>query len=360
VSPLILAVVLAAGAAAATWQEAGPGSRWEFPRDHHAHAAYRSEWWYVTGQLATAGAPEPTHGFQFTLFRVGLLPERPPWDSDWAARDLVLGHAAVTDLASGRHVFSEVLARTGAGRGGFAAFPDSVLAWCRAPAGTPGRWEIRRTAGGFAIQAADSARGLSFSLTLVPERPLVLQGPSGFSAKDPATGAGSLYYSYTRLAAAGTVDGRAVQGRAWFDRELFTSQLAARHVGWDWLSLQFDDGRDLMVFRLRDRDGRSDAVRATLVEADGTARWLDLAADALTVRRRWREYPVAWRLSLPECGIDLDLAALVDDQENVGPRTGVRYWEGAVAGPGCRGYAELTGYAGAEAFGLRSLRSLSR
>ncbi|HOX24668.1 MAG TPA: lipocalin-like domain-containing protein [Candidatus Krumholzibacteria bacterium] len=350
--------ILAAFALTA-WREAAPGHAWAFPRDHHAHPEFRHEWWYVTGQLSVDGASEPTHGFQFTLFRIGLLAERPPWDSSWTARDLVLGHAAVTDLRGGGHRFSEVLTRTGPGLGGFPAVGDSVLAWCRAPAGTAGRWEIRTTPEGFAIAAVDSAQGLAFALGLAPERPLVFHGPGGFSVKDPTSQAGSLYYSVTRLAATGTLDGRVVAGRAWLDREIFTSQLAARHVGWDWLSLQLADGRDVMVFSLRGRDGAGDVTRATVVEPSGAVSWLEPGAPVLTALERWRGYPVKWRLSLPEAGIELVLAALVEDQENVGPHTGLRYWEGAVAGPGCRGYAELTGYAGAEASGLRSLRKIA-
>lgn len=340
--------------AAAQWLQAGAGHRWEFPRDHHAHPAYRNEWWYVTGQLAAGDAGEPTHGFQITFFRLGLVPELPPWRSDWAARDLVLGHAAVTDLQSGRHLFSEVLTRTGPGRGGFPAMPDSVLAWCRGPAGTGAHWSLRRRAASFAATAADAQLGLWLDLELVPERGTVLQGPGGYSVKDPEANAGSLYYSLTRLAVRGSLaagsDTLAIAGRGWLDREIFTAQLAARHRGWDWFSLQLDDGRDVMFFALRDREGRADAARATVVAADGEVRWLQPPPTALRPLRHWTSpvtqarYPIAWRLQLPEAGIDLEFAARVAAAENVGPRTGVVYWEGAVAGPGCRGYGELTGY----------------
>lgn len=341
---------------ASPWRVAGPDHEWAFPRDHHAHPEYRNEWWYVTGQLAAGDDLEapPTHGFQFTIFRLGLVPDQPPWQSDWTARNLVLGHAAVTDLRTGRHVFSEVLTREGPGRGGFPAPGDSVLAWCRGPAGTARSWSIGLAGDGFVIVAADRAQGLHLELDLAPLRPLVFQGPGGLSVKDPEAAAGSLYYSYTRLAARGLVsaggDTVAVAGRAWLDREVFTSQLAERHRGWDWLSLQLDDGRDLMVFLLRGHDQAPDVARATLVEPDGRVRWLTPPLDAMRPERSWTSprtgarYPVAWRLRLPEVGIDLALAALVPDQENVGERSGVVYWEGAVAGPGARGYVEMTGY----------------
>jgi predicted secreted hydrolase len=357
---------VANAADAAGWAVADSTHAWSFPRDHHAHRDYRSEWWYVTGQLAAPGAGEPTHGFQLTFFRLGLSPDDPGWRSDWAARELLLAHAAVTEFASGRHLFAEVLTRPGPGRGGFPAAGDSVLAWSRGPAGTADRWSFRRRAGdGFAITARDDHQGLLIDLVLRPERPRIFQGPGGYSAKDPQAGAGSLYYSYPRLEASGRVaagaDTTAVSGRAWLDREIFTSQLAARHRGWDWLSLQLADGRDLMVFVLRDQDQAPDLARATLVTATGEVRWLDAPLDVLEPRRWWTSprsgarYPVAWRLRLPAAGIALDLEAVVEDQENLGPRSGIAYWEGAVqAGQkAARGYVELTGYGSGGAPPLR-------
>ena len=61
-------------------------------------------------------------------------------------------------------------------------------------------------------------------------------------------------------------------------------------------------------------------------------------------------YPIRWRLRLPSEGLDLEIAALMQEQENVSRRSGgLHYWEGAVATTaagepvGC-GYVELTGY----------------
>jgi len=79
-----------------------------------------------------------------------------------------------------------------------------------------------------------------------------------------------------------------------------------------------------------------------------------LAADdfSIEVLDRWRtsdgiDYPSRWHLRVPDHGLDLEVAPLVADQEL---RLAVRYWEGAVDVTGSvdgRGYAELTGYAGA-------------
>lgn len=369
----------AAADAAATkpadaWLRAGPGHAWSFPRDHYARPGYRTEWWYLTGHLDVVGEPADSEpcGFQFTLFRIGL---DPAWDpaaagvdsaaSAWRAANLIMGHAAVTDPAAGSHEFSEALWRAAGGLGGFGVPGDSLLAWCLAPPGTPGSWSLALNGEAFTARARDERRGLAFELHCATERAPLLQGEGGFSPKDATGEAGSLYYSLPRLEVTGTLrrGGRdvAVTGRAWLDREVFTSTLGAGQVGWDWVSLQLDDGRDVMLYRLRAPDGSSDFALGTLAAPGAPPRALPAGTWTLEPLKTWTsaatgaEYPVDWRLRVPGEAIDLELRAVLADQENVSTRTGVHYWEGAVravAPPGSRGagsplgrgFVELTGY----------------
>lgn len=374
---LVLAASLAVGvavhAAASTtgWWHAAPGYAWSFPRDHYAHPDHHTEWWYLTGHLREVGAPADTEpvAFQFTLFRIGLgsapLPPPGPGDSAWRTASLVMGHAAVTDPRAGKHVFAETLWRAAAGLGGFGAPGDSVLAWSLAPPGTPGRWDITLIDGGFRVRARDDGSGLAFDLDCVTDLAPVLQGPGGFSLKDSTGTVGSLYYSLPRLAVTGTLrrGGRdvAVDGQAWLDREIFTSTLGATQSGWDWVSLQLDDGRSLMLYRLRTADGRIDFALGSLIAPDGTVTAMPRGSWTLEPLRSWTSnatnatYPVDWRLRVPGAGLDVELRTVLDDQENVSTRTGVHYWEGGVravipAGlPNAgalvgRGFVELTGY----------------
>jgi predicted secreted hydrolase len=148
-----------------------------------------------------------------------------------------------------------------------------------------------------------------------------------------------------------------VTGAAWFDHEWSTRALPEGAVGWDWFSLQLDDGRELMFFQIRRADGGIEPASAgTLVEADGTAVPVSLEDVRLTAEGLWRspetgaEYPVEWRLELPAAGLDLRLEPWLPDQEM---RVSVVYWEGAVRIHGTsrgapvsgNGYLELTGYA---------------
>lgn len=351
----------AASGPAAGWAAAEPGYAWSFPRDHHAHPAFRNEWWYLTGTLEADGEPGRRLGYQLTFFRVGLLPEAPALDSAWASGTAVMAHLAVTDVSAGAHAFAEVLWRAAPLLGGFGDPGDPVLAWAAGPPGTSARWALRLEDGAFALSARDDGQGLGLELTARPARPLVFQGPNGYSQKAPQPGFASLYYSFTRLATGGTitVGGRTfrVRGTSWMDREVGSSQLAPEQVGWDWWSLRLADGRDLMLYVLRRADGVVSYRRATLVEADGRTR--HLAAEAWTVEPlgRWRspetgaDYPAGWAVSVPSAGIRLTVQPEVPAAENVSRRVpGLAYWEGPVrlAGPDGRpageGYAELTGY----------------
>jgi predicted secreted hydrolase len=138
----------------------------------------------------------------------------------------------------------------------------------------------------------------------------------------------------------------AVSGLAWMDREWSTSSLGKDQVGWDWFALQLDDGRDLMLYQLRRRDGTADSASNGTLES----RHLGLSDFDLQVLDRWQSprsgavYPAKWRLRIPSANLDLTLEPLLADQEL---DVSFRYWEGAVrisGSSGGRGYVEMTGY----------------
>ncbi len=354
----LLALATAAWGAE-VWDVARPDYRWSFPQDHWARPGYRTEWWYLTGHLAGEGGAR--FGYQLTIFRIGLSRERPGLDSGWAARNLVMGHAAVSDLGGGRHRFSELLYREVPLLAGFGRYPDPLIAWSRAPAGTDGEWTLRWNGSAFDVAMTDRGRGLAFRLATRPLKPLVFQGPSGLSRKGDGPTAASQYYSFTRLETEGTLtlDGRtaAVRGESWMDKEFGSHQLGERQAGWDWLALQLTDGRELMLYLLRDRVGGVDFARGTLVPTTGPPRYLAAGEFAVRATARWRsratgaEYPAGWRVDVPAEGLSLEVVPELADQENRSELVrDLFYWEGAVAvrvpggSPAGRGYVELVGY----------------
>jgi predicted secreted hydrolase len=324
-----------------------------FPPDHGPHPAFRTEWWYYTGNLTTADGLR--FGFQLTFFRMALTAVPVGGDSAWRTSQVYMAHFALTDTAGRRFHAFERLDRDALGLAGATAEPFHVWVddWSAAAPG-PAASPVR-------LRAADG--DVAIDLVLRSQKGIVLEGEEGLSRKGPEPGNASYYYSLTRLAARGvvTVGGHAhqVSGSSWMDREWSTSALGPDGVGWDWFALQLADGRDLMFYRLRRRDGSADPFSAgTLVLADGSTRPLQRDDVELEALGSWRSggtgvvYPSGWRIRIPHARIELDLSPILPDQEL---DLGVRYWEGAVdvSGSGAGqpiagvGYVELTGYGAA-------------
>jgi len=321
-----------------------------FPADHGAHPDYRSEWWYFTGNVDTPdGRP---FGVQLTFFRFALAPSMPSRRSEWATRQAWMAHFAVTDVQAQKHHAFQRLERGALGLAGATTHP--VRIWL----------DDWRAVGGpdalFPLTLDARENGVAVHLTLRRGKPVVLQGDRGYSRKSAEPGNASYYYSYTRLRASGRVhvDGRdyPVRGSVWLDREWSTSALAEDQAGWDWFALQLDDGRDVMVYRLRRRGGGVDPASAgVVVGPDGAVTRLQAGDFTGVPLRYWRSpetgarYPVAWRLRLPRAGLDVTVHPRLDSQEMA---FSPRYWEGAVTvsdagGEGNvrgTGYLELTGY----------------
>uniref|UniRef100_A0A832I3P1 Carotenoid 1,2-hydratase n=1 Tax=Eiseniibacteriota bacterium TaxID=2212470 RepID=A0A832I3P1_UNCEI len=331
-----------------------PPWRFEFPRDHAAHPEFQTEWWYYTGHLRAGGR---WFGFELTFFRVGLDPARRASRSAWAPHTLHFAHAALTDERGRRFRFDERAARPALGMAG--ADSARLRAWI-------GDWSAELLPDGRTHRLRAPARDFALALDLAPLKPPAAHGADGVSQKSAGEGRASHYYSLTRLAARGTVtvDGveHAVEGTAWMDHEFGSSQLAPDLVGWDWFAVQLEDGRELMLYRLRREDGSDEPHSSgTLVARDGRATHLPREAFSIEATGAWTSphsgatYPSGWRLRVPRAGLDLALEPTLADQElRTGGPAGVTYWEGAVRVTGAaagapargRGYVELTGYAG--------------
>jgi predicted secreted hydrolase len=341
-------------AAESGWKEAAPGTRIVLPADHASHPDYRLEWWYYTGNLDAGDGRR--FGYQLTFFRIGVdaAPANP---SRWAVRDLYMTHFALSDVNGRRYQFSERLNRAGPGWAGAAT--GAYRVWNE-------DWEAMLTPGSIHhLQAKTTEFGID--LQLAENRTAVLHGAQGYSRKGSAEGNASLYYSLTRMPTRGilTLGGRRIDvtGQSWMDHEFGTTFLEPEQVGWDWFSIQLDDGRDLMIFQLRRSDGSIDPRSSgTLVAPDGTT-------TRITVESRFRlepgrvwvsphsgaRYPVEWTVHLPQSEIDVAVTPALDDQElHTEHSTGVTYWEGAIDVAGQshgravkgRGYLEMTGYSG--------------
>lgn len=325
-----------------------------FPQDHGLHPGYRNEWWYFTGNLASRDGRR--YGFQLTFFTHALpLPldgEPGTGRSAWRSERLWMAHLAVTDEAGRRHLAFERFSRESLGLAG-ATLEPLFRVWLD-------DWQVRqevlasaqpREGRPWLLQAA--GEGVAVELRLVSRKQPVLQGENGLSRKSATPGNASWYYSLTRLEADGQLllDGEnlAVAGTAWLDREWSTSALDTDQSGWDWFSLQLDDGSELMYYQLRDPAGGAHPFSAGSTVAAGGERG-SLGPDEVRLEEleTWTApngvaYTTRWRLTAP--GRDLLVEALLPDQWM---DLSLPYWEGAVTvrdavarTPLGRGYMEM-------------------
>ena len=327
----------------------------ELPRDDAAHDRL-TEWWYVTGHLATLDGTRE-FGYEAVIFRA----KRGQFPVTWAS------HIAITEKPRGSHTGSfsydqrvevgpQVNIAPIMSRAVSAAF--AITGANPLDPSTLGRdpWVMLVLPdGGMEIG------GNGLMLQLGAGRAPVLHDTDGWVAF--ADAGGSYYYSRTRMPTGGTLtiggETLAVTGSSWFDHQ-WGDFIAIGGGGWDWFALNLSDGSDLMLSFVRAKDGSYPLVYGTWVARDGSVRHIDGAGIDLTALGTWTSphtgatWPSGWRVQIAQIGLDVTVTPEVADQElNTLESTGVIYWEGAnlVAGSLAgvpitgRSYVELTGYA---------------
>ncbi len=324
-----------------------------FPRDHGAHNAYKSEWWYYTGHLLSAN--HRRFGYELTFFRVGLHPgsrRLKAGESDWRGTQYFPAHFAITDATRHRFVYFEEYAREALGAG----FASEARLEVRTNA-----WWLRGT-NPMHLHAEKAGNGVD--LEQFGLKAPAVHGMNGISRKAACRSCASHYYSMTRLRTSGTIkvagETLHVSGKSWMDHEFGSDELLFDQSGWDWFSVQLDDGRDLMFYRLREKNGSVTAASSgSLIARSGLVQHLPLSAVRISSSGTWTSphtgavYPSGWRISVARAGIDVVLHPVESDQELANTQNGISYWEGAadvndpVSGHHLGdAYVELTGYAG--------------
>ncbi len=333
------------------FRQAVPGRILSFPRDHGKHPDFQTEWWYFTGNLESEDRAK--WGFQLTFFRRSMSGEPARKQSAWGVRDLYLAHFAISSIEEPAFFHTELISREGPGLAESSG--DDLNVRIK-------NWSALKEGDTIRIKADDN--GYELALTMIPEKVPVLHGRDGYSRKGDQEGQASYYYSFTRLRTEGWLTFKGVKhrvsGLSWMDHEFGSSILHGDQAGWDWFSIQLDDGTDLMLFHLKKKDGSFERPFGTLVGKDGAS--TDLHAQSIAIRQTntWTSartnavYPSGWTIELPAQGINLNVIPAFPDQELITRKSSrITYWEGSVKVSGTRrgkevagrGYVELTGYA---------------
>ncbi len=351
------------------WRLAVPGWNYTFPADHGSHDEFQTEWWYFTGNLREAGTGR-RFGYQLTFFRQGMIPpaklaaQKTPV-SEWRMRNLYFAHFALTDPEAKKFIFDERVSRAIFGLGFYSSdqFWTQIGNWY-ARAFPPLRRDARpRMEESFELHAATGDVTLHLHCTRAKQA--IYHGRDGVSQKAAGIGRATHYYSMTRLDTTGTVTmGKkkyVVEGLSWFDKEFGTNQLDKTQVGWDWMSLQLDNGAEIMVYGIREESGGwSEFSSGTYIDANGRSRHLAKDDFVMTPVRHWTSavsgavYPVEWTVQIAPLGLELRVSAVMDACElNIREVGSIDYWEGPVDVRGSspdgetvkgHGYLEMTGY----------------
>lgn len=333
----------ASGAPALDYKDVVPGRPLGIPSALYYSPDYRLQWWYFTGHLFDDSGRE--FGYELVFFVVGV--QKRVYESKFGVNELHISHFAISDIAAKKYLSSE---EADSGAYGFSgATPEALKVWVESNS-------LSGSMKGMHIKA--SGRDIGLDLALTTRKPVVLNGEGGYSRKSASSPLiASYYFSFSDIETEGSlsIGGSTfrVAGKSWFDREL--SSRFERGKGWDWFSIQLEDGREVMLYVIREADGSTGGYSSgTVVYKDGRYRHLAAGDFRIEVLDHYKSeksgahYPSLWQVLIPSESLGLRISPLLKDQEFLArSSTGNYYWEGACAVRGTkngRAYVELTGY----------------
>lgn len=293
------------------------------PADDGPHRSFM-EWWYYNGHLQAKDGR--VFSFHYVYFVVNSVV---PYTAV---------QVALTDHGTGQRHSHQRESPGNPSAGAPRGFAFDLAGWTMA--GFDGQDALKVAAPDFA-----------FDLQLTNPGPTVFQGGTGLL--DFKEAGSSYYYSRPRMKVEGTLSlggtSFPVTGVSWFDHQWGKFQPLL--LGWDWFSFQLDDGANVMLYQLWDREHRPVLASGTY-SRDGATRVLGPQDFTSKPVGTWKSpvtgvvYNTTWKVAIPAYGISLDVSPIVPDCEFDGRDTTLMlYWEGAVHLAGShtgRGFQEIS------------------
>lgn len=241
--------------------------------------------------------------------------------------------------------------------------------------------------GSYQLQLFDAEKRVGCELRIAPQKPPIRHGEDGVvrGSEDESM----FYYFIPRCDVTGTLtyqgaELRVAQGSGWYDHEFGVGEVFdvdvdaeakleaaerkrvieerrarfdAKMVGWNWISVQFDDGTELSVYPelyvCLDKSAGDHAI--TIGPRGERACYTQFT---LTPLAHWQspitfvEYPVKWRLQIPDAEIDVEVKTAFDDQEVVTLIARNSFYEGRVEVVGMKRGRRVTGIGFVERSGI--------
>jgi len=310
--------------------------RVSFPQDENEHR-YIVEWWYFNGNLEDRRGNQ--YAFMDCLFKFDIKRIKFPFISELPI--------PVNNIYSHHSILSDISRQK--------SYPhiDYVVRPSRDSFRKPllfvkhGNCHIRKM-----CNAEYLLKNSQVSLRMKPNKGPMLEGKRGFIVLPGHRS--TYYYSLTGMEAQGTVivngGPTRVRGRCWMDHQW--ANVKYKKNKWIWLSMQMDDGTDIMCFEY----GKRKAKRLACImdkngkQANTTRIRMKPTGTVWTSPYTRTEYPLSWRIEIPCRKAELVAEPAIKNQEMLfGP---INYWEGPLKISGTfdgrdvsgRGFLELTGY----------------
>lgn len=314
--------------------------RIRLPEDTQAHGAI-IEWWYFNGHLR--GANGKHYAFMDCLFRadinkVGIPYLKNLFSRSAAGKYVTFAHSVFSDLAA-RKSHKNVQNISLSSRDSFtrplfyAAYLDPIS-----------------LGGGFFVNEMAETKPGTFhvktewmDLVMSSRKQPLLEGGKGFVS---VRNRKSFYYSLTDLETTGVVRSNnrwiPVAGTSWMDHQW--ADVAYAKDRWTWFSIQLDGGIDIMCVEYD--DGKSKDYLVDIMDRHGQSfhgKSFALAHGGTKFKSHATkaEYPLSWKISIPEYKLALTTSAILPDGEMI--FGGINYWEGPIAVSGTIGSKKITG-----------------
>ncbi|MCL2299995.1 MAG: carotenoid 1,2-hydratase [Firmicutes bacterium] len=235
------------------------------------------DWWYCTGVVRDDGGKLFT--YQFTILRLSVLGIR-----------FYLLMLALTDFSAGKHYYYQTISPSAKE---FTLTPGEIAYGGMARA-------VRNESG---MSLTIRHKRFSLDLDLDYGKGAAWHCDNGNLIMGTGGGKYSTqYYSYPNMPTAGTLtlngQARAVRGKTWFDKQYGPFPLLSRLTHWEWFSLRFDDGEEVMLFSFPQDDYRD----GTYIRKDGAYERLQnytITPHGLVCPDGRTAYSCGWDIQLP-------------------------------------------------------------
>lgn len=223
--------------------------------------------------------------------------------------------------------------------------------------------------GVYQVRCFDKEHQVSFELEFEPDKPVTLHGDDGvvYSVSEEIM----FYYFIPRNLSKGKIFIKGevieVEGLMWYDHEFGKAELGPANespkqnkgekAAWYWISGQLDNGCDITAYHLYDVESQKIKENYLVFIDENGERYLtedfvlEPYGNQWTSMRTFQEYPLKWKLKVPDLELELIAKANFADQEFATVISNPAFWEGRVEiigeisgkkvqGPG---FVEITG-----------------